>query len=272
MKIDYISDLHLDFYVRHNGNEIKYKRNTLDFLESLLPDKLGEVIVIAGDISHYNRQSYWTLEYFSQKYEQVFFVFGNHDYYLISNKQRKEYRLNSKNREFELMGMISHLLNVTLLWDFNLFDYGGVRFSGSTSWYPLTELKDYNFFKSTSNDSRLIHDLNISSINYRELEAYDKLEDVDVIVTHVPPIIIDSHHKHGGTSCYLNELKELKANHYIFGHCHEQNVYEKDGARFYINALGYPNEWMQNMNPLHYSKEQREEFKNKWNKIKSFEI
>ena len=34
----------------------------------------------------------------------------------------------------------------------------------------------------------------------------------------------------------------MKADLCIFGHCHEQKVYEKAGIRFAINAVGYPNE------------------------------
>ncbi len=272
MKIDYISDLHLDFYVRHNGNEIKYKRNTVEFLETLLPDELGEVLVIAGDISHYNRQSYIALEYFSQVYERVFFVTGNHDYYLISSEQSKKYKNKSIEREFELDRMIESFSNVTRLFDYDVTEYEGVKFAGSTNWYPLTEFKDVNFFNSISNDSNLIKHMSISQCNYFESLCYDDLDEVDVIVTHVPPIIIDSHHKHGSTSCYLNELKELNAKHYVFGHCHEQNIYEKVDSKFYINALGYPNEWTHQMNPMDYEREKRIEFMKQWNKIKSFEV
>lgn len=272
MKIDYISDLHLDFHIKHNGNYEKWENKTQLFLEKLSPDTKGEVLVIVGDLSHYNIQSKWCLEYFSKQYEHVFFVLGNHDYYLISNGQRDKYKNNSKNREFELMSMISHLQNVHLLFGYEVFNYDGVRFAGSTNWYPLTEYKDIQFFNSVSNDSRLIKALGIGNENYKESEAYKNMDDVDVLVTHVPSILINNHHKYGSTSCYLNELKQIKAKHNIFGHCHEQSVYDKAGIKFYINALGYPNEWLNHMNPLKYSKEERQKFASEWNKIKSFEV
>ena len=89
MKISYISDLHLDFYVRMDK---KSGQKTPAFLTTLLPEEKGEILVIAGDISHYNKQSFLALQFFSTIFEQVIFVLGNHDYYLVSGEQQKEYQ------------------------------------------------------------------------------------------------------------------------------------------------------------------------------------
>lgn len=272
MKVDYISDLHLDFHIKHNGNYSKWESHTHLFLEGLLPDNKGEILIIAGDLSHYNIQSKWCLEYFSKQYSHVFFVLGNHDYYLVSHGQRKKYKNKSKEREFELMSMLVSLSNVTLLYDFEVYQYKNIKIAGSTSWYPLTEFKDVSFFNSYSNDSKLISGLDIGNENYHEGLAYENMGGVDILVTHVPSIIINSHHKHGGTSCYLNELKNIKARYNIFGHSHEQEEYNKAEVKFYINALGYPNEWVNYMDMLEYSKAERLLFKSNWCKIKSFII
>lgn len=272
MQIDYISDLHLDFYIKHNGNYEKWKLNTNSFLHSLLPDLLGNILVVAGDISHYNIQSFWTIEYFRNIYEHVFYVSGNHDFYLISRGQNKKYKNRSLNREIELKEMISVFNNVTFLKHFEVHNYKGIKIAGSTSWYPLTEARDYFFFKDMSNDSAMIKNFDIGNENFIESEKYKEIEVVDILVTHIPPIIIDSHHKYGGTSCYLNELSGIKANHNIFGHCHEQTTYNKVGYKFYINALGYPMEWASNMDLMSYSFEDRIEFRDNWNKIKSFKL
>lgn len=273
MKIDYISDLHMDFYVKHNTNHSKWKQQTEKFLEELLPNELGEVLIIAGDLSHYNMQSSFVLEYFSKLYKQVLFVLGNHDYYLISDNQSRKYKHNSKNREYELTSnFFLKSSNVIPLLDFEIYEHKGVKFAGSTNWYSLSDPKDRNFFNTFSNDSKLIKGINIELLNKLELQNYNKLNEVDVIVTHVPPIIINSHHKYDRTSCYLNELKPFKAKHWIFGHCHEQNVYEKEDVKFYVNALGYPNEFLNWMNPLVRQKEKRIDFWTKWKKIKSFEV
>ncbi|WIL40238.1 metallophosphoesterase (plasmid) [Kurthia sp. YJT4] len=242
MNIDYISDLHLDFYVEPEGNQEKYTAKTRDFLQKLLPETLAEVLVIAGDLSHFNQQSFDTLQFFSEYYKQVFFVFGNHDYYLISKKQRRKYHETSSERETELLEMIVSLPNVQVLQDFDVYTVNGVRFAGSTSWYPLETFEQQTYFKQTSNDSVMIHGLKIEELHHQEMAMYEQMPEVDLLVTHIPPILLDSHRKYGSSACYVNELKEIKASICIFGHCHEQQVYEKAGILFAINALGYPKE------------------------------
>lgn len=74
------------------------------------------------------------------------------------------------------------------------------------------------------------------------MAAYKQLKMVDVIVTHVPPIYVNSHLEKRSTACYLNPLPAVKAQHYVFGHCHEQEVYQHQAAMYYMNALGYPDE------------------------------
>lgn len=239
MKISYISDLHLDFYVRMDK---KWEQKTPAFLTTLLPEENGEVLVIAGDISHYNSQSFFVLQFFSTIFKQVIFVLGNHDYYLVSGNQQKKYHHNSRERETELYNMISQIPNVKMLTQFERFQYKDVSFAGATNWYTLEDFKEQQFFQEVSNDSVLIKGLNIQKLHAQEMHAYQNLQEVDVLITHVPPITINTHRYHNSTACYLNELLDVKAQHCIFGHCHEQHIYEQDGKMFYMNALGYPDE------------------------------
>lgn len=212
------------------------------FLTSLLPKEKGDVLIIAGDLSHYNLQSFLLLEFFGDIYKQVLFVLGNHDYYLVSGEQQKKYKRKSIEREIELTQMISVLSNVKLLSQFEPFVYEGVTFAGSTSWYGLETIKEQLFFKNVSNDSVLIKGIDIPLMHKKEMEAYEQLQQVDVLVTHVPPLIIDSHFLHGSTACYLNELPNITAQICIFGHCHTQEILDKAGIIFCANALGYPDQ------------------------------
>lgn len=271
MEIDYLSDLHTDFWAKHNSNEKKWKRQTNLFLNKLIPEQIGEVVVVAGDISHYNLQSFWVLEYLSQHYKQVFFVLGNHDYYLISEHQCKKYNHNSINRVNELIEMITDLSNVVLLQEYEPYDYNGTLFAGATNWYSLKEPGEQLFFNTVSNDSAAIIGLDIALEHEKEMAAYRNLKEVDVLVTHVPVIRLETHKKYNSTYCYLNELLP-KAAHHIFGHCHEQDVKEKAGMHFYINALGYINEWTQHVPGDQISKAKRIPFYEQWVKIKSFQL
>lgn len=273
MKIDYISDLHLDFHKYNVNNLRKWEKETKDFVKSLIKEDKGDVLVIAGDISHYNIQSKWAIEQFSKEYEFVIFVLGNHDYYLVSNTQKKKYG-NSLNRVLELKELVKDISNVKLLDRFEIFNYKGTTFCGSTNWYSLIEEEEYKFFKKESNDSKLISGFDIKRRSAFENFSRELLGDleIDVLITHVPCQIINTHLEFGNTYCYYNEINNIKAKHIIFGHCHEQEKYNYVNSTVYMNALGYDNEWVFNMDVMDYSLESRNNFKEKWNSIKSFII
>ncbi|MER1986488.1 MAG: metallophosphoesterase [Solibacillus sp.] len=235
MKISYISDLHFDFYVDLKAG---WEAQSTALLQKLLPEDKGDVLIIAGDLSHFNEQSVFLLQFFSTHFAQILFVMGNHDYYVIEGEQH------SAERAEDLQQQIKHLTNVTLLADFEVFMYEGVRFAGATNWYDLRKFAEQQFFL-TMNDSKYITHFDIKIAHMIEQSRYADLQPVDVLITHVPTVRIFSHDYYGKSTCYLNELPELKATHYIFGHCHEQNVYEKYDCKFYINALGYPRQGLE---------------------------
>lgn len=239
MEIAYISDLHLDFYVQPWSD---WERRLIRFLEHLLPDERADVLIIAGDLSHYNKQSLFALQFLSKHFQQIFVVMGNHDYYLISNNHATRYNQNSIKREIELHEMTNPLPNVTWLQHYEVGEFQQVLFAGATNWYGLKTTEEQAFFNERSNDSKLIRRYSISQQHTLEMTAYEQLDMVDVLVTHVPPIHINSHLLGRSPACYLNQLKTVKARHHVFGHCHEQEVYEQGQARYYINALGYPDE------------------------------
>lgn len=239
MKVAYISDLHLDFYVQPWAS---WKRKIVNFLEKLLPVEEADVLIVAGDLSHYNSQSALALQFFSERFRQVFYVMGNHDYYLVSSNQAASYNKNSAQREIELHKMTKSLPNVKWLHRYEVVEFDGILFAGATNWYSLKSAEEQAFFEERSNDSKLIRRFNIKDRHEIEMAAYEQLEKVDVIVTHVPSIYVNSHLEERSTACYLNPLVAVKARHYVFGHCHEQEVYQQQEAMYYMNALGYPDE------------------------------
>lgn len=218
MNIDYISDLHLDFYVKTKGGGTDYTERTRAFLAELLPDACADVLVVAGDLSHYNQQSFDALNFFSEHYVRVFFVLGNHDYYLVSSKQRRKYHERSAEREAELMELVSVLDGVQVLQKFEVAVFNGVRFAGATNWYSLEREAAWQFYRDVSNDSVLIKKYIIAAQHQEEMAAYREMPPVDVLITHVPPLEIDSHRAYGNSYCYLNAIGEIKASVCLFGH------------------------------------------------------
>lgn len=246
MKISYISDLHLDFHAKFTKNQIKWQQRTEEFIDKLITSDNGErdVLIIAGDLSHFNRQSMWAVELFSQHYSQVVVCYGNHDLYLVSKSQSSKYLNNSRNRLNELHAMLLAIPNVYPLFTDKTFTYKGVVFGGNPLWYPLETVEQKMFFNNISNDSQLIKGFNIEDAYHTNQKQYELLltKKVDIMVSHFPVINIDSHFRYNSTACYLSTIKKINVKHWVFGHSHEQEVYEKPYCTFYMNAIGYPDE------------------------------
>lgn len=253
LKVDYISDLHLNHYVRWDKNQIKWEKNTRVWGRTLLQTKQGEVLVIAGDFSEWNHQTLWFLEECAKQYEQVFFVTGNHDYYLLSKTQQRKYG-DSKGRQAELLDLASKIPNVQPL-NYEVVEYEGKTIAGGSLWYLPKTIADWNFYFGTSNDSTYIsvlaaHDGIVSSLKdiphylYKEaMDWYDTLQGpfVDLMISHIPPVHppISTYERN---ACYDCPVPFLASEKWICGHQHIQGTFEKAGTLFYMNALGYPNE------------------------------
>lgn len=262
MIIDYISDLHVDFYMDNDQQNIEYFKKSR-FHEIFL-NKNGEVLIIAGDIGHFNDQNIFALKTIKELYgyKKIFFVLGNHDYYLLSECVVNEYKENSYNRINEMKKLCDELEDIHIL-SGDVIEYKGIKFGGSGLWYDGKYLQrfDMTLTKDGINDlwKRKIMDANaIYGINnYDEIfkeeieklrQCYDKC---DVLITHVNPSILPQHtvrkhllNKLNGFYSFDGEyyLENTPAKYWIFGHTHTEIEYEVYGTEVLCNPLGYPQE------------------------------
>lgn len=252
MKIDYISDLHMGFVIGNKRNsQEKVRRKVSDYVLSTLPDGLGDVLVLAGDVDEYNTNVLYTLEEYAKVYPKVFYVFGNHDLYLMSQNQRNKYKNKSRNRQEELKEMVNESIyshKITVL-DNTVEEYLGVTFAGTMLWYTLPLEFDKVWWKENSNDSRKIYPTFIDYSEERhqeDLEFYQSLEsvNVDVLITHVPPIHMND--KHRPSASYHNVAISqlgLYARHWVCGHQHVRTVKKVNDTLIYNNSAGYVGEF-----------------------------
>lgn len=253
MKIDYVSDLHINHHIPFKANQKKWEQQTKEWAKKLLKTKGGEVLVVAGDFSEWNRQTIWFLEEVSLYYNHVFFVTGNHDYYLISRSRRKKYA-DSKARQRNLIEKAAKIRNVTPLCR-EVVNYKGKVIAGDSLWYNLVKQEDWYFFFQCSNDANYIfvNDAYTFDRNTRHDEMmylyeeaitwYYSLENkqIDLMISHIPPLHPPiSPHKRN--ACYDVPVPFLVSNKWICGHQHLQGKFEKASTLFYMNAIGYPDE------------------------------
>lgn len=253
MKVDYISDLHINHHVPFVPNQLKWEQRTKEWTRKLFETKNGEILVIAGDFSEWNCQALWFLEEAGAVYEQVFFVTGNHDYYLLSKSQQRKY-IDSKGRQQELLDEAAKIPNVKPLCR-EVTNYKGKVIAGDSLWYLPVTPEDWAFFLNVSNDSQYITVLDAYTSGYttkkgeirylykEAMDWYDTLENesIDLMISHIPPVHppISLYERN---ACYNCSVPFLISKNWICGHQHIQGDFEKEGVYFWMNALGYPNE------------------------------
>lgn len=255
LQVDYISDLHIGLLLK--GNVQKNEKKIEDFVNGLrerTEGSVGDILCIAGDISEYNLNIILVLEEFAKYYRKVFFVYGNHDLYLISGKQKGKYHRHSEERKEELKALVreSRFHNISIL-DNRVVEYEGVTIAGSSLWYTLPRTIDKIYWKLESNDSGAILPCRESDNEvrhqrdlrfYRGLQARE--EKVDILLTHIPPVHLPND-KHRPSAMYHNvviaqeveEGKELPAKNWVCGHLHVRTELEVNGTMLYNNASGY---------------------------------
>jgi len=261
MKIDYISDLHIDFWINElNVVKPKFVKQINDYVNNILPNNPGDVLIIAGDLSHYNRHSKYALKLFKNIYNNVIIVPGNHDLYLINKSQQKKYNYNSMNRLNDLKRICDEL-NVYFL-DGNVININNVNFGGTGSWYDLYNDDLIIKWQNVMNDSKLIYD-GIPQYVYSMYSSpkripwntqldwnneYNKLKElsnqkIDVFITHIGlNIPYENEYNCFYFTDNLDLIKKSGAKIHIHGHTHENLNYVKNDIKILCNPLGYKSE------------------------------
>ncbi|MFA7084581.1 MAG: metallophosphoesterase [Arcobacteraceae bacterium] len=264
MRVDILSDLHLDFYFKLH---LTTHQSVTTFFKPIFTDNnsrdIGDVLIIAGDIGHYNHQNIEVLKIFQKEfYRYVICVLGNHDYYLIDSDARYSFENNSFKRVENIKTLINNEENIYCL-DGNIIEIDGIKFGGCDSWYDNSYMQKYfaifdkNYinllWKQYMNDSRLIYGIkNFDDISIIEKEKLNKIyQSCDVMITHVNPSFDEQHidrkyHNNPSNSFFTFNGSSFYQNgsmkYWVFGHTHDSIEYKIGNIKFLCNPLGYPHE------------------------------
>lgn len=231
MKIQYISDIHLEFL---NLNEVQL------LISKIIPK--ADICILAGDIGNpYSKYYRLFLEYINNSFKKTFLIAGNHEYYKNSIIETKLY----------IKAVCESFLNISFL-DNSFEDYEGSRFIGTTLW---TEITNPNY---TVNDIKYINNFSIYDYNKLFYEAREFLEKSivpnSIIITHHLPLNDLTHPKYmsgpisnynqwfnANLDCFVkNNTSNIKG--WFYGHTHTRSIQQLYGVNFYCNPLGYPKE------------------------------
>lgn len=250
MKIQYMSDLHLEF-----GNTEG---------EMFLPEPVGDVLILAGDIitvhglanvdSKKNRYKK-LFDHASANWKHVFFIAGNHEYY----------KWNKSNVPSYLRQWVNQWDNVHFF-ENDTMQIDGITFVGATLWtdffggqeryaaYVAGVMNDYasHTYLTTS----MTADYHQRSKGYIEYVA--KNNDKVVVFTHHAPSSLSSHPKYAGDMAnagyysnmeeFLEQLPSIK--YWIHGHMHNPSDYMIGQTKVVANPRGYPHEANYSFDPM----------------------
>ena len=282
MKIDYISDVHIDFWCREiNTQNPKFKKQLKFLIDTILPnkEKSGKVLIIAGDLGHYYKQDTEFLLEIKQYYEHIFLVPGNHDMYLVSDSIKKTYMFDSWNRVLEMKSFCRDNKGFHYL-DGNKVVVDGISFAGcGMAWdgsYGKVVYPDCDMGELLGHWENVMNDANLMFMNGKDVinvpTAYggrytkpsfdpieffssqkkkiEKIDGADVVVSHygpkVPDDISETYKSDLTTSFYYfngdDDIDRIKPKKWIYGHTHRKVNEVYKGCNMLCNPLGYPGE------------------------------
>lgn len=262
MNWDYVSDIHLDFWVKYNSNPQKMKKKIIEFTEKIIPKNHSNTLIIAGDIGHNNLQNFMMFTHLKEFYKTIFYVFGNHDYYLESNNMKKRYK-KSENRVIEMENMLQELENVYRL-DGKSYEIDNHFFGGCDMWYDFeygkmilneTEKMTYEHWWNTSNDREFHVGMPCPTEKAATEKKKASLIECDIFVSHVPPIGVPMgnyleekdlpFYTFNGENLFLKSKPKV----WVSGHIHREMDMVLNGIHMLSNPIGYPPEKMRNPIP-----------------------
>ena len=288
MKIDIMSDLHINTHMKH----LKPNDNLVERLWNRLDPK-AEVLIVAGDIGEINEQNVNFLASLKRLfYREIVCIAGNHDLHTLYNRV---IYLWDENRELieqpSWETYTQRIENAKQLYkdagihflDGEIITIDGKKIGGAMGWYDgvypavhkiglgkhrMFGYRDYEdmqeLWGACMPDGDIKPMRRFDGLMKEELAKIDRIvEDCDIMVTHVMPTIKAIHQNPSwkdDPSCGFfsfnggEHMQRFNGSHWIFGHSHFSAKFRierenKPPFTLLTNTLGYPSE-----NPRDYPK------------------
>lgn len=240
VKIQYFSDIHLEMY--DLCKVIRLLRH--------VPIK-APLCVLAGDIGYPASKQYEVfLKWISNKFEHVFLITGNHEYYSKDlTKEENDQKIKDLIYENEWKNI--HFLHPSNP-SFDLPDTN-IRFIGSTLWTSIEEgsqvLNDAYHIKDWSYQKQNEWHFSEKAFLQNEIEKAKVEKKRVVVITHHLPslqLIHPKYRKYGDfNKLFASSIDELISDPvllWIYGHTHTPMEMEMNGVKTVTNPIGYPGE------------------------------
>lgn len=230
-----ISDIHLEF----TDNPVSTLKTL--YSQSKVEKKEPHVLILAGDIITLTHKNLFDVfRFFSEKYNEVIYVPGNHEYYGCS-LPFGESRLHELHEKFPGV---------------NICKSDAIPVTAATGWFspeynPKYEpwLNDFNRIKGFKEALPVLHATDLAHIK-------ENLRKDDILIMHYLPTPQSISKEYAGDprNCfYLNDISELimerKPKLVVHGHTHTPCDYFFGETRIVANPLDYPPNWKWDVTP-----------------------
>jgi predicted phosphodiesterase len=231
MKIQVASDLHLEFLENRHAFEEE---------EIIIP--VGDVLVLAGDISNFSDEHEEKLfQKISTHFEKIIYIPGNHEYY-HSNAEESNFKFFEIDKKYDNVIRLNN----------NTYEHNGVKFICSTLWSGISKLSSYhlndyivigNFDWEKENE---YHDY---CLEFVESELKKEYDGKVVVVSHHLPVqeCISEKYKgnpiNDGFAGEADYLFDYNIDLWIHGHSHDFSDITYKDTRIVRNPRGFSHEW-----------------------------
>lgn len=234
MKIQVVSDLHIEFYPRSM---------VLDIIKTI--PQMADVLVVSGDtVPAYNTKRLSdVMSALSDRHKHIVYVLGNHDFYTPDGTDLTPDKIANGAHNTALK-----FKNIHVLEDGHMTFIDGKLFVGCTLWF--SKAPGYEGDADNLSDFKCIPDFDpwVFEQNTRQQEWLKKtVRRGDIVVTHHMPSF-ESVHPRFITSrlnkffvCDMHSfIEERQPALWVHGHTHESFDYRIGQTRVVCNPAGYP--------------------------------
>ena len=279
MKFRVLSDLHLEkrknlkpsqynnfFAQLFKKYACYYPHNDFSSAEFRLESPIleSDTLILAGDIASFDTPALLPfLEYVSDKFSNVIYVPGNHEYYCEADPSHQS--IKSMNEiDTYLLDICSKFDNVYFL-NNSVIEINKIKIAGCTLWTPCIDvhqkyayyqMKDRHYIYTDVSDIDIPQKLKPQDINslYNEsMEFLSNLDDtrIDIVVTHhlpsklmIKPQYLVEYNTLTDSFASNNEhlIEKLSPSAWIAGHTHNHTDKIYKGVRLIVNPVGNENE------------------------------
>jgi Icc-related predicted phosphoesterase len=241
-RLQIVSDLHVEFH-KDLGRGLLEKR--------LQWDERASAVVLAGDIGlmgRHRKTLEGAFEFFSSRFEQVFYVPGNHEFY----------GTRAPETVVKLRKLAGQYRGVTLFEPGVVGQLGNRRVVGATLWFrdgPHNRERspDMSDFLAIKEFRGWVYQQNKEHLAWLE----ETVREGDIVVTHHLPARQSVAPRFAGDRlnvfyvCNVERLiEERQPALWIHGHTHDSCDYLLGATRVVANPYGYPNEVNPGYRPL----------------------